>query len=221
MQPFRHSIEHLINKIKAQRTMVFCVGLTGNIASGKTTVTQLFSQLGVEIISADCEAKALTTAKGLAYDAILNHFGQDILDLNQEINRLTLRNIIFSNPHQRLWLEQLLHPLIRQRIEQKIYHGSSPYCIIEIPLLKNREQYPYLNKVLVVVVSKEIQIARLMARDACSREQAMAIIATQPTLDERRQLADDIILNDGQLENLKQRVLALHQVYLQSRLNSC
>ncbi|ARG97546.1 dephospho-CoA kinase [Legionella micdadei] len=194
---------------------MYCVGLTGNIASGKSTVSRYFKEFGIAVISADEAARELTAANQPALLSIAEHFGQSIIDAGGELNRLALREMIFSDPKQRIWLEQLLHPLIRQHIRDKIKKSSGPYVIIEIPLLNKRSDYPYLDRILLVVAGHEQKISRVKARDQITREQAEAILATQANEAIHREFADDIIINDDTLENLAKKVGILHEQYLQ------
>lgn len=199
--------------------MVYCVGLTGNIASGKSCVSAIFATFGITVINADNIARALSAQHGLAYAAVVAHFGRDILLHNQDIDRKKMRTIIFSDAKERLWLEELLHPLIRQQIEQEIAQCSSPYCMIEIPLLLDKTHYPYLNKVLVVIAPIEEQITRVMARDKCTRQEALAILATQPNNELRMKQADDLIINDAGFDELKCNATVLHQHYTNQALH--
>ncbi len=193
---------------------MYCIGLTGNIASGKSTVASYFAQLGVAVINADEIAKDLTASHQPAFHEILTHFGHSILTAAGELNRRHLRQLIFNNTQARLWLEQLLHPLIRKQIEQHIRKVKAPYCLIEIPLLYNKSNYPYLNRVLLVQSLPELQIARCMSRDHSSREQALNILSTQSDEHERLKIADDLLINTGSLAELQGNVLALHEKYL-------
>ena len=192
---------------------MYCVGLTGNIASGKSTVASYFETLGVEIISADKIAKELTTREQPALYHIINHFGESVLTPNGDLNRRYLRHVIFKNTQERLWLEKLLHPLIQKEIQQTIHNIKSPYCIIEIPLLFDKSNYPYLNQVLVVQAELEEQIARIITRDNCSRDDALAILATQADNNQRLEWADDVLINKGSLTALHEKVNALHSKY--------
>jgi len=189
---------------------MYCIGLTGGIASGKSTVSSYFLTLGIDVISADHIARTLTTSNQPAFDAIKQHFGIDVVTKDGELNRQTLRQIIFSSTHERQWLERLLHPLIRKQIELEVSQCSSPYCVIEIPLLQDKSDYPYLNRVLLIEAGPEQQLTRLMIRDKSSKEQALAIIATQT----RPAMADDQIMNNGSIEQLQEKVDALHRQYL-------
>jgi dephospho-CoA kinase len=195
---------------------MFCVGLTGNIASGKSTVSQLFKNKGIIIISADEAARELTKVNQPALIAIERHFGKAFIKPTGELNRLALREMIFSDPEQRLWLEQLLHPLIRQFMQNKLQESSGPYAIVEIPLLKNRVDYPYLDRVLLVLASHEQVIARVIERDKSKRAEVEAILAVQTKEDSSRlKLADDIINNDGSIAELAKKIENLHYQYLQ------
>lgn len=195
--------------------MVYCVGLTGNIASGKTTAAEMFTSLGVEVISADAISREITRPDEAAYHEIVGHFGAEVLQKDASINRKKLRDIIFSMPNERIWLETLLHPLIRKKIEAKAYASSSPYCLVEIPLLLDKTGYPYLNKILLIIAPLQAQIDRVMKRDNCTREHALSILAVQPDLGVRLLNADDVLYNnDGQVE-LKEKIHILHEKYLQ------
>lgn len=192
----------------------FCVGLTGSIASGKSTIATYFAQLGIDIINADHIAKALVQPGQPALHAIIKHFGATVLTSTGELNRAYLRELITNHPNQRTWLENLLHPLIRKQIQANIPFCTTPYCIIEIPLLTDKSAYPYLNRVLLVRADHELQIARIMTRDNSSREQAQAMLAaTQADEDKRQAIADDTLINTGSIEALQQSVLMLHTRY--------
>lgn len=194
--------------------MVYCVGLTGNIASGKTTVTELFGQLGVTVYNADAIARYLTAKNQPAYQQIVSHFGPEILLANGDIDRRGLREKIFNHAPDRTWLEDLLHPLIRLELIEHIKHCKTPYCLIEIPLLTNKTLYPYLNRILLISASEPVQIARVIQRDHCTKTQAKAILSAQPDISLRLKLADDVLLNDSGLDELKLAVERLHHDYL-------
>lgn len=194
--------------------MTFCVGLTGTIASGKTTASQEFSKLGVAVINADVIARQLTSKGAPALKSIIDHFGTAYLLPNGELNRKALRLRIFEHPEEKKWLEQLLHPLIRQALMHHAKQVTSLYCIIEIPLLTHHEDYPYLHRVLLIDVPAELAIERVMQRDACDRNHALSILNQQPDRTCRLALADDIIDNSAGLEALQAQVIQLHQKYL-------
>ncbi len=195
--------------------MVYCVGLTGTIASGKSTVAGCFSKLGIEIISADQISKSLTAKTTPAFHEILHHFGTSILTPAGEIDRPQLRTLIFKDPKARRWLEHLLHPLIKEGIIHALQHVQSPYCLIEIPLLKLRTDYPYLNRVLFIESNPTQQIERAKARDGSSKADTLAILAAQANTAQVREIADDVLTNTGTLSDLDHQVLGLHQKYLE------
>ncbi len=199
--------------------MVFVVGLTGNIASGKTTAAKIFSSFGIQVLNADQISKELTVKNMPAYEQIVKHYGTDVLLENGELNRKRLREIIFSQPNERQWLENLLHPLIRTQLEHLANSCTTPYCVIEIPLLLNKNNYPYLNKILALIAPKNLQVARVMERDQCSEAQALAILSTQPDDNARVKIADDVIINDSRLGALRHNLETLHHKYL-STINS-
>lgn len=193
---------------------MYCVGLTGNITSGKSTAIRYFQSLGVPVIIADDVARELTIPGQPTVELIKQHFGGTIVNAYGELNRAALRQIIVKDAKQRRWLENLLHPLIRQKIEQKANQFAAAYCVIEIPLLLKRSDYPYLNRVLAILADDEILVKRVMQRDQCTKQQAQAILAIQPTNAERRQIADDVLLNQGSVQDLQREIDRLHEQYL-------
>ncbi|KTD21464.1 dephospho-CoA kinase [Legionella israelensis] len=192
---------------------MLCIGLTGNIATGKSTVSEEFKKYGAKIINADSIARKLTEKGTAAYHEIIKHFNEDIVKKDGELDRKKLREIIFSQPEEKKWLENLLHPLIRQHIQKEIISTQNDYIIIEIPLYFKREDYPYIDRVLLVTAPESLQIERIMQRDQCSKEEAMATINHQPDLKKRLSIADDVICNDGNLSTLKQRIDELNRKY--------
>ena len=193
---------------------MFCVGLTGNIGSGKSVAAREFAALGADVVSADAISKALTAKGESAFDAIIKHFGPSVCTPSGELNRKHLRQIVFSKTKERIWLENLLHPLIRRELRLHLNRSKGPYCVMEIPLLNDRTSYPYLSRVLLILSTKEQQIERLTARDKSSEEEASAILATQAKEDTLRALADDVVLNTGSLLSFKDAISALNQLYL-------
>lgn len=193
---------------------MYCVGLTGQIASGKSTAADYFSALGIDVISADKLAKALTTSQQPAFQNIVSHFGNSLVQTNGELDRNKLRELIFQNSDHRQWLEDLLHPLIRSAIVKALNVVKSPYVIIEIPLLNDKKHYPYLNRILLIQTTKQQQTERFMTRDNGTKEQILAILATQPDENKLHKLADDIVVNDGKKDELLKKISRLHQQYL-------
>lgn len=199
--------------------MVYCVGLTGTMGSGKSTVAQLFSKKGVVIISADNIAKKLTLYSKPAYTAIVSHFGSKVVLPSLELNRTLLRTILIKNAKERKWLEELLHPLIQLEIQDEINACNSAYCIIEIPLLFKKEDFPYLHRIVSVKSPKNLTLARIMQRDNCSYEEALALLSLQEKK-VQESIVDDWIINDKNLKDLEVSVELLHQSYLKYSLAS-
>ncbi|MFK8021232.1 MAG: dephospho-CoA kinase [Pseudomonadales bacterium] len=193
---------------------MFVVGVTGGIGSGKTAVTDRFSQLGITIVDADLASRVIVEPGRTALIKIAEHFGDDILLESGELNRAELRSRIFSEPTEREWLEQLTHPLIGEEIARQLENSTSPYTIFVSPLLIETTQAQLTHRILLVDVPVEVQIARTMQRDDNSEEQVRAIIASQASREERHAKTDDIILNDQGLDWLDQEVARLHKLYL-------
>lgn len=197
----------------------FCVALTGGIASGKTTVSNLFAQLGAPIIDADIIAHQLTQKNADAYHQIVTHFGRTILNTDETINRKKLRELIFENPAEKSWLEKLLHPLIREKMKTEISHVTYPYCICVIPLLAESSGIDFIDHVLVIETPIEIQISRATARDQSSAETIKKIIHAQAKSNTRLKMANDVLENKGDMDSLRKQVEQLHQQYLSNSLS--
>ncbi len=192
---------------------MYSVGITGNIACGKSQALNFFKALGAKTISADIIARTLTVAGQPAWHKIVQHFSTHILKDDNELNRTLLREIISQNSLERIWLESLLHPLIRLEIQHFIQNNTSDLTVVEIPLLLNRADYPYLNRILVLLVPSDIQLQRLLMRDGCTIKQAQAMMALQPSEHVRRQVADDIIINSADKNKLKHDITHLYEKY--------
>ncbi len=190
------------------------IGLTGGIGSGKSTVSALFATLGVPVLDCDVIARELTQGGAPAYQAILDHFGPDILCLDNSLDRRKLRELIFNNPAQKQWLEKLLHPLIRQEIKTRLASLDAPYALIVVPLLSEAQGIDYIDRTCVVDCSEDLQRQRLQARDPSSAGIVEAMLQSQHSREQRLQRADDVIKNEGDLQNLKTQVEALHHKYL-------
>lgn len=194
---------------------MYCVGLTGGIACGKSTISTLFQTKGVDVISADTIAKTLVAPHQPAFKKIIEYFGVTARTEQGDLNRSYLRDLIANDADKRVWLENLLHPLIRKQIEQAIQQCISFYCIIEIPLLTDKSAYPYLNRIVLVESNLETQLNRLMLRDNLSKQQALALLAISQVHDKQRQaLADDYLMNNGSMNALQQQVNQLHDYFL-------
>ncbi len=193
----------------------FTVGLTGGLASGKTTVLHMFQQLGIDILSADSAAHQLIRRGESAYFSIIEHFGENIMDSHREINRKILASLIFNFPEEKRWLENLLHPLIRQSLWQQRQTLRSAYAVIEIPLLaENQASYTWLDRILVVDCDEETQQYRAKQRSGLTYQESGSIMSQQASRQTRNNIAHDIIINHGDINRLELEVKALHNKYL-------
>jgi dephospho-CoA kinase len=196
----------------------FVVGLTGGIGSGKTTVAQVFAEQGVSVIDADKIARDLVSPHQPALMAITEHFGSGSLLQDGTLDRTQLRKIIFADEDNRLWLEKLLHPLIRQEIETQVAASQSAYCLVVIPLLFETGAYPFIDRIAVVDIAEEEQRKRVTERDNLSHHEIDAILKTQLSRHQRLAKKADIIDNTGSRADLNAQVQQLHQLYLQLSL---
>ena len=190
------------------------VGLTGGIASGKSTVCRLFSERGVDIVDADIVARQVVEPGQAGLTAIVEYFGPQVLDVDGRLDRQQMRKQIFSIPESRMVLEAIIHPLVREAMLQQAIQSDSAYCILCIPLLVENALQSIVDRVLVIDVETAVQEQRLMARDASSPEQVAAILATQASRERRLAAADDVIDNNRKPVQLEPQVAALHQKYL-------
>ena len=191
------------------------IGLTGGIGSGKSTVTHYFQELGIEVIDADIIAREVVAIDSPALKAIAEHFGDDYIQADGQLNRGLLRSKIFANELDKLWLNKLLHPLIRTRLISKTAAAKSSYCILVAPLLIENNLLHLVNRVLVIDVSEETQLERTMHRDSSSLKEVKAILSSQTSRSERLAVANDVINNDkASLSEIKAMVLSLDKKYL-------
>jgi len=191
------------------------IGLTGGIGSGKTSVSKIFESHAIDVIDADIVAREVVTKGSAALGKIEAHFGQGILLSNGELNRAALRELVFSDEASRLWLNKLLHPLIRAEITHQLNTTNSTYCILVAPLLIENNLIPLVSRVLIVDVAPETQLARTCQRDGSSQETVKSIMSHQIGRAERIAAADDIIDNNGMgTDSLVKQVENLHQSYL-------
>ncbi|MGR5449567.1 dephospho-CoA kinase [Vibrio sp. PNB22_3_1] len=195
--------------------MAFVIGLTGGIASGKTTVANLFKQqFHIDIVDADIVAREVVEPGTSGLNAIISHFGDNIVHDDQTLNRAKLREKIFSNPEEKAWLNALLHPMIREKMMEDLEQVTSDYALLVVPLLFENKLDSLCDRVLVVDVEPETQIARTVKRDNVSEEQARAILASQASRQQRLALADDVVRNNPNDPNLLLQITDLHQKYL-------
>ena len=193
---------------------MFVVGLTGGIGSGKSTVAEMFTALEIDLVDADVAAREVVAPGTPALTEIVEHFGLDILMANGSLDRRKLRRVIFDQEQEKQWLEALLHPLIRRWLTQQISDRRSAYCLLISPLLLETGQAEMVDRILVVDVSVETQISRVLARDGGEERTARAIIEAQIGRSQRLERADDIIDNELPVQSLRRRVQKLHQQYL-------
>lgn len=193
---------------------MFTVVVTGGIASGKTAVSDHFARLGAAIVDTDVIARQVVEPGQPALNRIIREFGTDFLDDQGGLDRRKMREAIFSDPSRRSLLESILHPLIAEEVLRKIRRLDAPYCILVIPLYAESSAYTWIDRILVVDVSQEVQLQRVMERDRINREQAQAILNAQTSRKDRLALADDVLDNSGTLTELQTKVETLHEKYL-------
>jgi len=193
----------------------FVVGVTGGIGSGKSAACAVFEELGITVVDADQAARVVVEPGTEGLKKIAEHFGNDVIQADGTMDRAAMRRLVFENPAERKWLESLLHPLIGIEISRGIRDATSPYVILASPLLLEARQNTLADRVLVIDVSEETQLQRTMARDHNSEQQVRAIIASQIDRQSRLAAADDVIENDGNLVELREKVIALHEEYLE------
>lgn len=194
--------------------MPYIVALSGGVASGKSTVANLFAQLGVPIIDADIIARQVVKKGSLALQKIVDHFGDGVLLPSGELNRTQLREIIFNNEDERMWLNQCLHPLIQQETQQQITQSKAPYIIWVVPLLIENNLQANANRILIIDTPPEVQINRLRRRDNIDENLAKNMLLSQIDNIERISYADDIITNKTEASALVSQVNDLHKKYL-------
>lgn len=190
------------------------IGITGGIGSGKSAVTSRFEELGIVIVDADLAARVVVEPGRPALAAIAKRFGKEILLADGSLDRAALRQKIFADERERLWLEQLTHPLIGQEILDQIEASASPYTILSSPLLLETSQKDLTDVVVVVDVPEEVQLQRTVIRDANDEAQVRRIMAAQMDRQTRLEGADIIIDNSRSLEELEDVVTELHKEFL-------
>ncbi|WP_061011008.1 dephospho-CoA kinase [Vibrio sp. CUB2] len=195
--------------------MAFVIGLTGGIASGKTTVANLFKQqFKIDIVDADIVAREVVEPGTPGLNAIIEHFGADIVRDDQTLDRAKLREKIFSHPEEKAWLNGLLHPMIREKMIEDLEQVTSDYALLVVPLLVENKLDSLCDRVLVVDVDPQTQISRTVKRDNVSEEQANAILASQASREQRLALADDVVKNNPDDPDLLLQITDLHEKYL-------
>jgi dephospho-CoA kinase len=194
----------------------YFIGLTGGIASGKSALEKSFAARGVAVADADLIAREIVEPGQPALAAVVAHFGDKVLQADGRLDRAALRARVFQNDKERRALEAILHPAIRTRLQALCTEAPGPYAIATIPLLTEaggHAGYPWLDRILVVDVSPETQKARLMQRDGIDEALADRMIAAQASRAQRLALADDVVVNDGELADLQDAVAELDARY--------
>lgn len=194
---------------------VFRVGLTGGIASGKSTAAKFFGALGVPILDSDQIARDVVEPGQPPLERLVARFGPTILTADGHLDRPALRDIVFSDPKARADLEALTHPAIGAALEARSTTAGGPYQILVIPLLVEKNLGAHVDRVLVVDCDQGLQIRRLRARDGSTPRQAQAILEAQATRASRLKAADDVITNEADMSAVQSQVAALHARYLE------
>jgi dephospho-CoA kinase len=194
--------------------MTFVVGLTGGIGSGKSTAGKYFEVLGIEVINVDLISKNLVEVDLDLHLKISRYFGKKSLLEDGSLNRSHIRHEIFNSSKKKMWLEKLLHPPIKDQVLKSLGCSLSAYAILESPLLLETDQYKLTDRVLVVDVSKKVQILRAQKRDKISTDTIKSIITSQMPRMQKLKLADDVIKNTGSIEKFKLMIECLHKNYL-------
>ncbi len=196
------------------------VALTGGIGSGKSTIAEQFSSLGVPIIDSDFIAREIVKPGQPALDIIINVFGKEILTENGELDRLKLRETVFANEPARIKLEHILHPIIYEEIDKQSSEINFPYCLIVVPLLIETREWKRFNRILLVDTIEENQIKRASIRDGLPIETIENILKSQASRQERLKYVDDIIDNNVEIDKLGPIIQNLHQTYLDCSNNN-
>lgn len=195
--------------------MNYRVGLSGGIGSGKSTVAALFHELGIEVIDSDAISHRLTQAGGGAISLIKDEFGEKFLNVEGALDRARMRELVFSDAAAKQRLEAILHPMIRSEMLAQADAARSRYVLLVVPLLFEAPGYRELvQRALVVDCPEEAQVTRTMQRSGLTEREVRAIMARQIPRAERLKQADDVIRNDGSLEELRTQVAQLHRLYL-------
>ena len=195
----------------------YIIGLTGGIASGKSALEKAFAAHGIVVADADLLAREVVAPGEPALAAVVERFGAGVLQTDGQLDRAALRVRVFGDPDQRRALEAILHPAIRARLEAICRAAPGPYAIATVPLLTEgggRAAYPWLHRILVVDTPAAVQKARLMQRDGIDATLADQMMAAQASRAERLALADDIVVNDGDLAHLQRAADQLHARYV-------
>ena len=195
------------------------VGLTGGIGSGKSAAGKYFVELGIDVIDADDISKNILDKNIKAKELFIKNFGDKFLDKNNNIDRDLLRSEIFVNEKKKNILESIIHPIVREEITKFINQSDSIYKLIMVPLIYETNSQDFYDKIIVVDCNEENQILRASERDNKSKENIINIINNQASRKNRNSIADEIILNDSTLDNLRNQVIRVHQKLLGININ--
>ena len=191
------------------------IGLTGGIGSGKSAAAALFKDIGVDLIDADDLARDSLSINSEGYKLFIEEFGDKYLDENKNINRELIRKLIFNDSDAKSKLENIIHPIVRSGIESFIKNTKSNYCIIVVPLIFETNSSKIYDRVLVIDCDVDVQISRTSKRDNQTKSDIENIINKQATREQRLSIADDVIVNNGSLDLLRNEVLKIHKKYLE------
>lgn len=189
---------------------MFTIGLTGGVAAGKSTATNFFIEKGIAVVDADTISRNLQLRGQEGYEKIVKKFSDDILDSNNEIDRKKIREIAFSNPENKKWLEDLMHPMIRDEVVKQLEAVESVWAIYSAPLWSNKNVF---NRTLVIDAPKDVQLQRIIARDNCTKDVAEQVTAQQISSNERNCFATDLIVNDSSLKDFENKLEFYFELY--------
>ena len=191
------------------------IGLTGGIGSGKSAAAALFKDIGVDLIDADDLARDSLNINSEGYKLFIDEFGDKYLDENKNINRELIRKLIFNDSDAKSKLENIIHPIVRSGIETFIKNKKSDYCIIVVPLIYETNSSKIYDRVLVIDCDVDVQISRTSKRDNQTKSDIKNIVNKQATREQRLSIADEVIVNNGSLDLLRNEVLKIHKKYLE------
>ena len=190
------------------------IGITGGIGSGKSAASDYLGAKGITVVDADQVSRQVVEPGQPALEQIRTQFGDQVLQADGTLDRAALREIVFADPEQRKSLEAITHPAIAREMQRQLQASRSPYTILVSPLLLETDQYHLVDRVLLVDVPESVQVERTARRDGVPGDQVRHIMAAQMDREDRRRRADDIVVNDGSLEDLHARLDELHERYL-------
>ncbi len=190
------------------------VGLTGGIGSGKSAAACVFKNEGINVIDADNLAKEVVAKDTPGFIKVVEYFGSEIIAADGSLDRAKLRKEVFGNNEKRIVLESITHPLVREKMSEKILASQSPYSIIEVPLIFETKSMSSYDRILVIDCESKLQLERAILRDNNSGGAIQNIINSQCSREERLSIANDVISNNDSLKNLQMRSLAMHHFYL-------